>query len=197
MACVLGPASKLTTARELGERTGSSTLAELLAVESVTADELYAALDGLGERQEALENALARKHGGEGMLLLYDVTSTYFEGRACPLARRGYSRDGKRDKLQLVIGLLCTGEGIPLAVEVFEGNTPDTQTVAAQIAKRVPANTFENKFNLLQQAMGIALRPGQDELTKAVNDFVARNTANGELNKLYQKWLGAPLPKLD
>ncbi len=135
VARVLWPASKLATARELGELTGSSTLAELLAVESVTADELYAALDGLGERQEALENALARKHGGEGMLLLYDVTSTYFEGRACPLARRGYSRDGKRDKLQLVIGLLCTGEGIPLAVEVFEGNTPDTQTVAAQIAK--------------------------------------------------------------
>ncbi len=69
-------------------------------------------------------------------------------------------------------------------------------TVAAQIAKRVPANTFENKFNLLQQAMGIALRPGQDDLTKAVNDFVARNTANGELNKLYQKWLGTDLPKL-
>ena len=69
-------------------------------------------------------------------------------------------------------------------------------TVAAQIAKRVPANTFENKFNLVQQAMGIAMRPGQDELTKAVNDFVAKNTANGELNKLYQKWLGADLPKL-
>lgn len=69
-------------------------------------------------------------------------------------------------------------------------------TVAAQIAKRVPANTFENKFNLLQQAMGIAMRPGQDDLHKAVNEFVARNTANGELNKLYQKWLGADLPKL-
>ena len=70
-------------------------------------------------------------------------------------------------------------------------------TVAAQIAKRVPANTFENKFTLVQQAMGIAMRPGQDELTKAVNDFVAKNTANGELNKLYQKWLGADLPKLN
>lgn len=70
-------------------------------------------------------------------------------------------------------------------------------TVAAQIAKRVPANTFENKFNLVQQAMGIALRPGTDELTKTVNDFVAKNTANGELNKLYQKWLGADLPKLN
>ena len=69
-------------------------------------------------------------------------------------------------------------------------------TVAAQIAKRVPANTYENKFNLLQQAMGIAMRPGQDDLHKAVNEFVARNSANGELNKLYQKWLGVDLPKL-
>ena len=68
--------------------------------------------------------------------------------------------------------------------------------MAAQIAMRVPANTFENKFNLLQQAMGIAMRPGQEDLHKAVNEFVARNTANGELNKLYQKWLGADLPKL-
>jgi len=69
-------------------------------------------------------------------------------------------------------------------------------TVAAQIAKRVPAGTYENKFTLVQQSMGIALRPGQDELTKAVNDFVAKNTANGELNKLYQKWLQADLPKM-
>ena len=69
-------------------------------------------------------------------------------------------------------------------------------TVAAQIAKRVPANTFENKFNLVQQAMGIASRPGQEELNKTMNDFVARNTANGELNKLYRKWLETDLPKL-
>jgi len=69
-------------------------------------------------------------------------------------------------------------------------------TVAAQIAKRVPANTFENKFTLVQQAMAIALRPGQDDLLKNVNDFVQKNTANGELNKLYNKWLGADLPKL-
>jgi polar amino acid transport system substrate-binding protein len=69
-------------------------------------------------------------------------------------------------------------------------------TVAAQIAKRAPANTFENKFNLLQQAMGIAMRPGQPELEKAVNDFVARNKANGELNQLYRKWLGTDLPSL-
>ncbi len=88
MACVLGPASKLTTARELGERTGSSTLAEILAVEPATADDLYAALDWPGEQQEALENALARKHGGEGMRMLSDMTSTYFKGHACPLVHR-------------------------------------------------------------------------------------------------------------
>jgi len=69
-------------------------------------------------------------------------------------------------------------------------------TVAAQIAKRVPAGTYENKFTLVQQSMGIAMRPGQEELTKAVNEFVAKNTANGELNKLYQKWLQADLPKM-
>ncbi|RYF56367.1 MAG: transporter substrate-binding domain-containing protein, partial [Comamonadaceae bacterium] len=68
-------------------------------------------------------------------------------------------------------------------------------TVAAQIAKRVPANTFENKFNLLQQGMGIALRPGQQELLTQVNAFIDKNTANGELGKLYQKWLGTDFPK--
>ncbi|SEB17745.1 transporter substrate-binding domain-containing protein [Variovorax sp. YR216] len=69
-------------------------------------------------------------------------------------------------------------------------------TVAAQIAKRVPADTFENKFTLVQQNMGIAMRPGQDDLLKNVNEFVQKNTANGELNKLYQKWLQTDLPKL-
>jgi len=70
-------------------------------------------------------------------------------------------------------------------------------TVAAQIAKRAPAKTFENKFTLKQQQMNVAVRPGQDDLLKAVNDFVAKNTANGELNKLYNKWLGADLPKFE
>lgn len=70
-------------------------------------------------------------------------------------------------------------------------------TVAAQIAKRVPANTFENKFTLVQQNMGIAMRPGQEDLQKNVNEFIQKNTANGELNKLYQKWLQTDLPKLN
>jgi polar amino acid transport system substrate-binding protein len=69
-------------------------------------------------------------------------------------------------------------------------------TVAAQIAKRVPADTFEQKFVLRQQEMAVAIRPGQEPLLKAVNDFVAKNTANGELNKLYRKWLEADLPKM-
>jgi polar amino acid transport system substrate-binding protein len=70
-------------------------------------------------------------------------------------------------------------------------------TVAAQIAKRAPAGQFDTKFQLLQQNMAVALRPGEDEMDKAVNEFIAKNTANGELSKLYEKWLGAPLPKLD
>lgn len=132
---LLQPGSKLATARELDEWSGSTTLADLLEVESATEDELYAALDWLGDRQEAIENALAKKHLADGVLVLYDVTSTYFEGRTCPLAQYGYSRDGKKDKLQIVFGLLCTGEGIPVAVEVFAGNTKDCLTVAAQIGK--------------------------------------------------------------
>lgn len=132
---ILDPGSKLSTARELHELSGSTTLADLLEVESATEDELYAALDWLGERQDSIEQTLARKHLSDGVLVLYDVTSTYFEGHTCPLARYGYSRDGKKDKLQIVFGLLCTGEGIPVAVEVFEGNTKDSMTVAAQIHK--------------------------------------------------------------
>src|SRR6266851_5323853 len=81
--------------------------------------------------------ALARRHLSEATLALYDVSSTYFEGRCCPLARYGYSRDGKRDKLQITFGLLTNAEGCPLAVEVFEGNTADPKTLGAVIAKCV------------------------------------------------------------
>jgi transposase len=132
---ILQPGSKLAAARELDEWSGSTTLADLLEVQSATEDELYAALDWLGNRQDSIEQALADQHLSDGVLVLYDVTSTYFEGRTCPLACYGYSRDGQKDKLQIVFGLLCTGEGIPVAVEVFEGNTKDCMTVAAQIHK--------------------------------------------------------------
>lgn len=132
---ILQPGSKLATSRELGEWSGSTTLADLLDVESATEDELYAALDWLRNRQDGIEQALARNHLSDGVLVLYDVTSTYFEGHTCPLSCLGFSRDGKKDKLQIVFGLLCTGEGIPVAVEVFEGNTKDCMTVEAQIRK--------------------------------------------------------------
>lgn len=135
VARIIQPASKLATARGFSEETACHSLGKVLGIESASEDDLYAALDWLGERQERIEKGLAAKHLGDGVLILYDVTSAYFEGRTCPLARYGLSRDGKKDKLQIVFGLLCTAEGIPVAVEVFEGNTKDCKTVAPQIKK--------------------------------------------------------------
>ncbi|TXL69089.1 IS1634 family transposase, partial [Vineibacter terrae] len=135
VARVIDPASKLATAAQLAPDTATSTLGELLDLGSLDQDDLYAALDWLVAQQARIEAALARRHLREGTLVLYDVTSSYLEGRHCELARHGYSRDGKRDKLQIVFGLICTAAGCPLAVEVFEGNTADPATLASQIAK--------------------------------------------------------------
>src|SRR6266481_1969770 len=93
------------------------------------------ALDWLGREQPFIEATLARRHLQDGALLLYDVTSTYLEGRCCELARHGYSRDHRGDRPQLVIGLMCAADGCPVAVEVFEGNTADPLTLSAQIDK--------------------------------------------------------------
>lgn len=128
---VLAPGSKLACTRALGQ----STLAEELAVEGVDADELYAALDWLLERQEQIERRLARRHLGEGSHVLYDVSSSYFEGRTCPLLALGYSRDGRRGSLQIIYGLLCDHEGRPVAIEVFPGGLHDDKTLPAQIKK--------------------------------------------------------------
>ena len=128
---VIAPASKLATSRLLS----LSTLADELAVTGADEDELYRALDWLGERQARIEDRLARRHLKAGELVLYDVSSSYFEGRACPLARLGYSRDGKRGTPQIIYGLLCDKVGRPVAVEVFDGNLHDQATVAAQIEK--------------------------------------------------------------
>lgn len=135
VARLLDPAAKLATARMLDSTTASHSLGETLGLGSVTAREIYTTLDWLGSEQAFIENNLARRHLKNGMLVLYDVTSTYLEGRCCPLARHGYSRDSRGDRLQLVIGLLCAADGCPIAVEVFEGNTADPATVAAQVAK--------------------------------------------------------------
>ncbi|MDQ2818355.1 MAG: IS1634 family transposase [Candidatus Eremiobacteraeota bacterium] len=135
IARLLDPAAKLATARMLDTETARHSLGETLDLGHVTAREIYATLDWLGSEQAFIENQLARRHLKHGMLVLYDVTSTYLEGRCCPLARHGYSRDSRGDRPQLVIGLLCAADGCPVAVAVFEGNTADPATVAAQIAK--------------------------------------------------------------
>jgi hypothetical protein len=136
VARVIDPRSKLATARGLDGETAFTSLGETLGLSSATPDELYAAMDWLLPRQPAIEQALARRHLAEQTLVLYDVTSTYFEGRTCPLARFGHSRDGRKDKLQIVFGLLCNAAGCPVAVEVFDGNTADPQTLTKQ---RAPA----------------------------------------------------------
>lgn len=128
---VLRPGSKLACTRALGQ----STLAEELAVEGVDADELYGALDWLLERQERIEARLARRHLAEGAHVLYDVSSSYFEGRTCPLLALGYSRDGRRGMPQIIYGLLCDRQGRPVAIEVFPGGLHDDETLPAQIAK--------------------------------------------------------------
>jgi transposase len=133
MVCqrVIHPESKLATARALSR----STLASELSVEGADCDDLYAAMDWLLSRQERIEERLARRHLRNGELVLYDLSSSYFEGRSCELAQLGYSRDGKRGTLQIVYGLLCDREGRPIAVEVFEGSLHDSKTLPRQIEK--------------------------------------------------------------
>jgi len=132
---LIAPASKLATTRELAADTAASSLGRLLGLGAVDEVELYRALDWLGARQGAIEAALARRHLQDGALVLYDVSSSWLEGRCCELARFGHSRDGRKDKLQIVYGLLCAADGCPVAVEVFEGNTADPMTLAVQIDK--------------------------------------------------------------
>jgi len=134
VARLLEAQSKLATVRTLDEETATTTLGEELDLGPVDEDELYAAMDWLLPRQAKIEDELARRHL-DHTLILYDVTSSYFEGRTCPLAKRGHNRDGKKGKLQIVIGLLCNKDGCPVAVEVFDGATGDPTTVAPQVEK--------------------------------------------------------------
>ena len=137
---LLQPESKLATVRSFE----SSTLASELGVADADEDELYAAMDWLLEQQPKMEAALARRHLAEGGLVLYDLTSVYLEGSKCELARRGYSRDGKRGLAQVEFGLITDREGCPVAVDVFAGNTADPNTVAAQVDK------LKNRFGIAE-----------------------------------------------
>ena len=142
IAQVIGPGSKLATARGLRTETATSSLGQVLGVSGCDEDDLYAAMDWALARKEAIENTLAARHLSEGTLVLYDVSSAALEGRTCPLGAIGHPRDGVKGRLQIVYGLLCTTAGIPIAIEVFEGNTADPNTLAAQISK------LKNRFGL-------------------------------------------------
>src|SRR6267378_3269979 len=132
---LIEPRSKLGFVRAVDQETANSSLGAVLGLGKVKEHEAYDALDWLLDRQARIESGLARRHLQDGVLVLYDVTSSYFEGRCCPLARYGHSRDHRRDRPQIVYGLLCTREGLPIAVEVFEGNTGDPSTLRAQVEK--------------------------------------------------------------
>lgn len=147
VARVLEPRSKLATARELDRETLSSSLAEEAGVSSADADDLYEAMDWLLRGQERIEKKLARRHLEDGGLVLWDVSSTYFEGRKCPLAKHGYSRDRRGDRPQIVFGLLTTPEGCPVAVEVFPGNTGDPSTLSAAVER------LRDRFGLERMAV--------------------------------------------
>jgi hypothetical protein len=137
---LIAPGSKLSFTR----RFGHSTLSEELQLGEVSEAELLAALDWLLSRKERIERALAARHVSAGGFALYDVSSTYLEGRCCPLAALGYSRDGRKGTLQVNWGLLCSPEGRPVAVEVYPGNTADPDTLAPTIA------ALEERFGIRQ-----------------------------------------------
>ena len=151
---ILAPTSKLATAKALAPATAASSLGAVLGLEEVAEDELDAALDGLLARQPAIETALARRHLQGGTLVLYDVSSSYLEGRCCALARLGDNRDGKKGKLQIVYGLLCAADGCPVAIEVFAGDVADPKTLATQVGK------LKQRFDLSHVVLVGAKSPG-------------------------------------
>jgi Transposase DDE domain len=134
-AQVITPDSKLAIARGLREQTAATSPGEVLGVGGCDEDDLCAAMDYLAARQDTIQDALAAKHLAGGALVLYDVSNAAFESRTCPLGAIGHPKDGVRGRLQIVYGLLTSKDGIPVAIEVFAGNTGDPTTVASQVDK--------------------------------------------------------------
>ena len=185
---LLSPGSKLALSRALSPETATTTLGEVLGVGGATEDELYDAMDALLSRQEKIETALAQKHLQDGTLVLYDVSSSYYTGEHCDLARYGHNRDGKKRFPQIVYGLLCTSDGCPVAIEVFEGNTADPTTLASQIRK------LRERFGLARVVLvtdrGILTQvqiekvretPGFDWITALRSPSIARLRDEGHL----------------
>jgi len=140
---ILAPATKLATTRWWQ----TTTLAEEFGVADADEDELYAAMDWLLERQDAIQQKLAARHLENGGLVLYDLSSSYFEGETCPLAKRGYNRDGKHGMLQVNYGLLTDPRGCPVAVSVHAGNTSDSTTFLPEVRR------LREQFHLDQMVM--------------------------------------------
>jgi len=168
---LLEPGSKLAAARALSPDTASSSLGQQLGLGMVDEDEVYTALDWLAVRQPAIETALAKRHLAGGTLVLYDVSSSYMEGRCCPLAQFGYNRDRKRGKLQIVYGLLCAPDGCPVAIEVFEGNTADPMTLTSQVRKLRERFGLDHVVLVGDRGMITQARITED-LTKAGLDWI-------------------------
>jgi hypothetical protein len=135
VARVIDPRSKLATARGLKPETATTSLALELGLALAEDRELYQAMDWLVARQSRIEAKLAHRHLQDGSLILYDVSSSFYTGTHCRLARFGHNRDGKNGYPQIVYGLLCNAEGCPVAIEVFEGHTADPTTLQAQVTK--------------------------------------------------------------
>src|SRR5260221_5977836 len=132
---LIAPRSKLGFVRAVDAETAATSLGAVLGLGRVQEREAYEALDWLLERQARIESGLARRHLEDGVLVLYDVSSSYFEGRCCPLAHYGHSRDHREDRPQIIYGLLCRRDGLPVAIEVFDGNTGDPRTLRPQVGK--------------------------------------------------------------
>src|SRR6201998_1792357 len=155
---LIDPCSKLATTREWH----STTLAEEMGVGGATEDDLYAAMDWLLERQERIEKKLAARHLEQGGLVLYDVSSSFYEGHTCPLAQFGHNREGKNGLPIIVYGVMTDGQGCPVAVSIYAGNTGDPATVSDQIEK------LREKFGLERVVLvgdrGMLTQPQIDKL---------------------------------
>lgn len=175
---LVAPHSKLGFVRAVNAETATTSLGDVMGLGKVAEHEVYGALDWLLTQQVRIENALARRHLTGGSLVLYDVSSSYMEGRHCPLAKHGYSRDHRSDRPQIVYGLLCTREGLPVAVEVFDGNTADPTTLTPQIVKLKQRFGLERVVVVGDRGMLTSARI-RDDVKPAGLDWISclRNTA--------------------
>ena len=182
---ILAPeASKLGMTRAWAD----TTLPDELGIADADEDALYEAMDWLVERQEPIEKRLARRHLKAGGLVLFDLTSSYFEGERCPLAKIGYSRDGKRGTLQVNYGLMTDARGCPVSVSVFEGNTADTKTLLAQVEKAKKAFGLDRLVmvgdrGMISNVQVDALRrmEGVDWITALKSGAIAKLAEGGHL----------------